>query len=360
MPTPDNLARRSSSSNATPPLPLSPDAILAPAAPASTPTRPASAAPAIIPAAPSTSTPAVTPAPPPAATPKPARRPDIAQHPAIWKDFNAQLTLATARRLVGFGPRTAGSAALDQARDEIVSRLGEAGWQVKVEVFSDQGPDGNPVDFRSLRARFLKVPKAQAGAKRFLMASHFDTERSNVVQTPGATDGGAGPAILLEIARVLSGYPEVAAQVELLFLDGNHPFRQVMANDGLFGSRFAVQMLQVQQRSGEIRAMIDLENLGGRNSRLYYAPNSDPDLVSAFQRAAGTLAIPLAVAGRPLLGDHVPFQQANIPAIALLDAESPYLHTADDTADRLDPESLAQTGQLVLNFLSGEIFSPGI
>ena len=82
--------------------------------------------------------------------------------------------------------------------------------------------------------------------------------------------------------------------------------------------------------------MIDIENLGGKDFRLFYAPTSDPELVASFQRAAGALGIPLAPASRPILGDQVPFQQANVPALALLDAESPYLHTADDNVDRLD------------------------
>lgn len=337
--TPDNQARVEPS-----PEVLSPDGVLATAP---TPTR--------RPAAPMPE-PSVAPRPSPAVSVPPSPVPVVRRAP-IWKDFNGQLAYADAGRFVGFGPRPSGSEALDQERAEIAARLDGAGWQVSTAAFTDQTPDGTPVDFRSLGARFKR---GQPARKRFLLVAHFDTERSQIMRTSGATDGAAGPAILLEIARVLAAYPQVASQVELLFLDGNHPFRQDTAEDGLFGSRFAAQMLQLHRRSGEIRAVIDLENLGGKDFRLYYPPNSDPDLAETFQRSAGMLSIPLAVANRPVLGDQVPFQHANIPAIALLDAESPYLHTADDNLNRVDPASLAKVGQLVLYVLSEEIFLSGL
>ena len=61
-------------------------------------------------------------------------------------------------------------------------------------------------------------------------------------------------------------------------------------------------------------------------------------------RSSGALARRLA--------NHVPFAQAGIPSISLLDAESPFLHTADDTPERLDADSLAKTGKLILYFVA--------
>jgi glutaminyl-peptide cyclotransferase len=338
--TPDNLGRVVEPS----PEALSPDGVLATApTPVRRPATPMSA-------------PSVAPTPSPTVS-VPATPVPVARRAPIWKEFNGQLAFADASKFVRFGPRPSGSEALDRERAEIAARLDGAGWQVSTAAFTDQAPDGTPVDFRSLGARFKR---GQPAKKRFLLGAHFDTERSKVMRTSGATDGASGPAILLEIARVLAAYPQVVSEVELLFLDGNHPFRQSTADDGLFGSRFAAQMLQLHQRSGEIRAVIDLENLGGKDFRLYYPPNSDPDLADTFQRSAGMLSIPLAAANRPVLGDQVPFQHANIPAIALLDTESPYLHTADDNLDRVDPASLAKVGQLVLYVLSEEIFPSGL
>ncbi len=279
------------------------------------------------------------------------------RRPELWKEFDGSLAFSTALKLAGFGPRPSGSDTLEQAREEISTELARAGWQILPQAFSDADPGGKPVAFRSLSARFTAV--APVG-KRYVLAAHLDTERSEVVRLPGATEAAAGPAVLLEIARVLVGDPQLASRVQLLFLDGHHPFRQPNAHDGLFGSRVAAPLLAAQADGRELRAVIDLENLGGKEFRLHYAPNSDPTLIEVLRRSAEALSIPVAPANRPILGDQVPFTQANLPALALLDAEAAYVHTADDTLDRLDPASLAKVGQLVLYFLSVETFPPNI
>jgi hypothetical protein len=48
----------------------------------------------------------------------------------------------------------------------------------------------------------------------------------------------------------------------------------------------------------------------------------------------------------------MPFLQAGIPSVALLDANSPVLNTADDTTERLNIDSLAKTGKTVLYFVA--------
>ncbi|HEY0790121.1 MAG TPA: M28 family peptidase [Chthoniobacterales bacterium] len=269
----------------------------------------------------------------------------------LWKNFDGQLAYAAALKFVALGPREAGSKALEEERGLISDLLDQCGWQVTPQTFQDQDPSGQVVAFTSLSARYLRGPPAR---RRVLVAAHLDTERSRVFRSVGATEGAAGPAVLLEMARVLTSDPMLAGQVELWFLDGHQPFRALNANDGLFGSRFAAQMIQIHQQTNEIRAMVCLGNFGGKDFRLHYAPNSDPQLEQAFRRAANGVSILLAPANRPLLNDHIPFQQANVPAIAILDAEAPYLHTADDSAEQLEADSLAKVGQLVLYFLSAE------
>ena len=121
----------------------------------------------------------------------------------------------------------------------------------------------------------------------------------------------------MELARTLALDPQLAGNVELLFLDGDAPFRELNLSDGLFGSRFYAQMLRINRHAGDIRAAILLENVGG--SSLNYLPNSDPALAAALKKAATMLSVKLEPANRSLLADHVPFAQAGIPSIALLD-----------------------------------------
>jgi hypothetical protein len=91
---------------------------------------------------------------------------------------------------------------------------------------------------------------------------------------------------------------------------------------------------------------------------LGYAPNSDAGLIEQFRAAAQSLNINLETGKRPLLLDHVPFQNTGTPAIALLDLDASYLNTADDDATRLNRDALGQAGELVLYFLSEQNISP--
>jgi glutaminyl-peptide cyclotransferase len=266
----------------------------------------------------------------------------------IWTDFDGAHALAEARALTDFGIRPSGTDANKQVRQHLIDRLAELGWQATEQRFTQQhAPDRKDIEFCNIIARFARFP---ASPKRILIGAHFDTPRMQEFRDVGASDGAANTAILIELARVLALDPRLAGHIELLFLDGDAPFQELDLNDGLFGSRFYTQMLRVSERAGDIDAAILLGNVGSAN--LNFAPNSDPKLASALKTAARALGVKLEPANRSLLADHVPFAQASIPSIALLDAESPFLNTADDTVERLDATSLAKIGNLILYFVA--------
>jgi hypothetical protein len=273
----------------------------------------------------------------------------------IWKDFDSERSLSTAQAILNFGNRIAGSTATDQVRSYLKSNLAGAGWEVTEQPFTEQAPGGQEIRFASLICRYQRVPLAKPF---YLVAAHFDSLNLGFAIDPGATDGAANTAVLLEIAHSLALDPRLAAHVELLFLDGHMPFHQITPNDGLFGSRFYTQMLQINRSSDTASAAVVLEHLGGSGSPLGYAMNSDAGLIQRFRSAAESLKINLESGKRPMLLDHVPFQNAGTPAIALMDLDESYLNTADDNADRLSRDALAQAGQLVLYFLSEQTISP--
>ena len=263
----------------------------------------------------------------------------------IWADFDGAQALAEARTLIDFGIRPSGTDANRQVRQHLIDRLAKLGWQTTEQRFTGHAPDGKDIEFCNIIARFARFP---ASPKRTLIGAHFDTPGMREFRDVGASDGAANTAILVELARVLAFDPQLAGHMELLFLDGNEPIQELNLNDGLFGSRFYIQMLRIDQHAGDIYAAILLGNVGSAN--LNFAPNCDLKLASALKTAAGVLGVKLEPANRSLLADHVPFAEAGIPSITFLDAESPFLNTADDTAERLDAGSLAKVGKLILYF----------
>jgi hypothetical protein len=271
---------------------------------------------------------------------------------AIWKEFNGERALDTAKTILRFGQRISGTEPLNQLRPYIIEELKRSGWQAEEQRFSEQTQAGHQVEFCSLVAHSGRLPVI---TPRLVVAAHIDSLDLGIANDPGASDGAANTAILIEIARTLAADPRLAAHIELLFLDGHMPFRQIGPNDGLFGSRFYTQTLRINQHTKDVHAAMSLENLGERNATLAYPPNSDSGLIAQFRSGAEALGLKLEPGTRPLLLDHVPFQEAGIPAIALLDADSPILNTADDTGEHLGAEALAKPGYLVLYILSKQI-----
>jgi hypothetical protein len=285
----------------------------------------------------------------PLASPTPPLPP---RRDSIWKDFNGERALDTAKAILRFGQRISGSEPLNQLRPYIVAELKRSGWQAEEQRFTELTPTGRQIEFCSLVAHSGRLPVI---TPRLIVAAHFDTLDLGIANDLGATDGAANTAILIEIARTLAIDPRLAAHIELLFLDGHMPFHQIGPHDGLFGSRFYTQTLRINQRLKDVRGVISLENLGEHSANLAYPPNSDSGLIEQFHNGAEALGIKLEAGTRPLLLDHVPFQEAGIPAIALFDANSPILNTADDTGDHLGAEAFAKAGYLVLHILSKQI-----
>jgi glutaminyl-peptide cyclotransferase len=265
----------------------------------------------------------------------------------IWNDFDGSKALAEANSLVAYGPRPSGSEANIQARSHLTERLKQLGWQTTEQRFTDHSPDDKQVEFCNLIARFSGSP---ASSKRILIGAHFDTMPTNEFNAIGASDGAANSAVLLELARVLASDPALAGQAELLFLDGDAPFRALNLSDGLFGSRFYVQTLRLHGQAEEFRAALLLRNTG--DGVLNFAPNGDNAVIDKLKTAAHVAGFNLEPANRLMLADQMPFLQAGIPSVALLEADSQILNTADDTSERLSADSLAKTGKMVLYFVA--------
>jgi aminopeptidase YwaD len=229
---------------------------------------------------------------------------------------------------------------------ELLTKLG---WQAIEEPFSDHSADGKQIDFCNISARYSIFPASQ---KRFVIGAHFDTLPTQLFRAVGGTDGTANTAVLIELSRVLALDPQLAGQVELLFLDGNAPFHQLNSNDGLFGSRFHIQMARISQHASDVQRVIILGNVGSQDFSLPL--NSDRTLVEELKIAAHALGFNLQPANRSFLTDHVPFEQAGIPATTLLEADALQMNSADDTVEHLKSDSLSKVGQLVLYYLANQ------
>jgi glutaminyl-peptide cyclotransferase len=56
--------------------------------------------------------------------------------------------------------------------------------------------------------------------------------------------------------------------------------------------------------------------------------------------------------GQAVMDDHLPLNNAGIPAIDIIDFDYPHWHTAKDTPDKCSAESLEEVGRVVTAWLA--------
>jgi glutaminyl-peptide cyclotransferase len=269
-----------------------------------------------------------------------------AASPNLWEQVSGEKALAHVQRLVHFGPRPAGSEALEKARMYLEQQLKASGWKVARQSFSDETPRGK-VTFVNLTATFGDKADPQ-----FLLCSHYDTKFYDTVRFVGANDGGSSTGLLLELARVLAANPALARRVELVFFDGEEAFVNFTETDGLYGSRYFARQLATEK--AKFRGGILFDMIGDRSLDVTLPPNSPPQLARGIFSAAEALNVRdhFTYFHGDILDDHTPLNAAGVPTIDLIDFDFPSWHTPEDTMDKLSAESLQVVGRVAIHYLS--------
>jgi glutaminyl-peptide cyclotransferase len=261
--------------------------------------------------------------------------------------FDANRAFADLEAQVEIGPRPAGSAANRENARLIAERLREAG----VEDVVIQRPWRNVVG---------TIPGTEADA--ILIAAHHDTK--DVPGLVGANDGASGVAVVLELARALPDRLE-GPDVNVSLFDaeearGERPFEE----DGTRGSRQYVRYARESERRRRpvqgtpplrrVESMILFDLVGDCDLQIPREANSDRDLYDYIALQAPGDDSPFGGSTGPILDDHIPFVEAGVRAVDLIDftygpGPSPgaWWHTTEDTLDKVCPESLDAVGEAV-------------
>lgn len=243
---------------------------------------------------------------------------------------------------------------LVRAERFIAGQLTQAGWEVTRQTYRVQG-----VECANLVAERKGASKP---AEIVVIGAHYDT----VPQTPGADDNASGVAVLLALARELSG-TKPGRTLRLVAFANEEP---IYFQTALMGS--LVYAKECQARGDNITAMLSLETMGyfrdEKKTQKYPFPLSlfypsrgnflavvgNRESRALVKRVAKTFraskALPCVSASLPgaLQGvgwsDHWAFWQAGYPAVMLTDTapfRNPHYHRAGDTPDTLDYPRLA-------------------
>jgi hypothetical protein len=247
------------------------------------------------------------------------------------------------RAVVGFGPRPPGSAAADETRRYIRAQMAAIGVQVTDQAFEAKTPVGL-VKMVNVRAT---IPGARA--ERIILAGHYDTKVFREFRFVGANDAGSSTAFLIEMARVLKARKNPWT-IELLFLDGEEAFIDwYLGDDHTYGSRHYVEEARRTADLGRIKAVILVDMIGDRDLVIKRETNSTTWLTDAIWASAKTLGLGTTfVSDRfAVEDDHMPFLQAGVPAVDIIDLDYPPWHTADDTLDKVSARSMELVGRVL-------------
>jgi len=257
-------------------------------------------------------------------------------------------------RQCAFGPRVPGTAAHDSCFAYIVGRLRAFAPVVEADTFSYDSPDlGREVKLMNVLARF--EPKSK---ERILFTAHWDSRpwadrdpnpalRNQPVL--GANDGASGVAVLIEIAHSLKKN-RPALGVDIALFDGED-----LGTDKNPSGFFRGSTRFVEWRGSDRPIFaINLDMVGKRNLTLYWEAHSREqasNIVDLVWNEAQDLGLRnyLPEVRHRVFDDHIPFLNAGIPAIDLIDFDFPEWHTTHDTPAVCSPASLEAVGRVLLS-----------
>jgi glutaminyl-peptide cyclotransferase len=254
----------------------------------------------------------------------PAPRPNVDR-------FDERAAFAFLKRQVALGPRPAGSAP---------SRRLAAILRASV-------PNGR---FQAVPGGFRNVVATVRGRdpSRFVVVgAHYDTK--DLPGFVGANDGASGTAVVRQLARTIKPRT-VRPTLVFIFFDAEESPRESVDfhRDGLQGSKVAAK------RYAKAEAMVLLDFVGDRNLSLPREANSTKPLwrrlrAAAIRVGAGRV-FPDRTSGA-VADDHIPFLQAGVPSIDLIDFDFPCWHRGCDNMSAVSIRSVDAVGETMIEFL---------
>jgi peptidase M28-like protein len=245
--------------------------------------------------------------------------------------FDAAAAFAFLERQVALGPRPAGSEASRRLAAILRATVPKGRYQAV------------PGELRNVVA----TVRGRDPGRVVVVGAHYDTK--DLPGFVGANDGASGTAVLRQLARTIKPRT-VHPTLVFVFFDGEESpsGSENFERDGLRGSKVAAKAF------AHAEAMILLDFVGDRNLSIPREAASDAQLwrrlrAAARRVGAGRVFPPRTQGG--ISDDHVPFLQAGVPAIDLIDFDFRCWHRPCDDLSAVSERSLDAVGETMIEFL---------
>lgn len=276
--------------------------------------------------------------------------------PAARSAFDGARAFADLTAQCDLGPRPPGSAAHEKCKAYILKQLTPNVDKADAQNFAFHD-SARRVTLHLTNIIGVINPAAK---KKILLYTHWDTRPTadqdlDHKDRPivGADDGASGTATLLELARVFHAQKPTVGVV-LLFVDGEDwgPGEDKM----YLGSLYFARHPGVYKPDYAIL----LDMIGQKDLHIHREQESQdvhPEINDKIWAAAAALGygaqFPDSLQGE-IIDDQIPFNDAGIPAVDLIDFDYADWHTLGDTADKCSPQSLKAVGDVMAKVVGDE------
>ncbi|MBN2078117.1 MAG: M20/M25/M40 family metallo-hydrolase [Spirochaetes bacterium] len=249
-------------------------------------------------------------------------------------EFSAERALIHVQTIAG-KPRPSGSDAHQRARDYILARLTEAGWETRLQRTPAVRAMLPGYHTASSVENILARLRGTGAGEAVLFMGHYDS----VPMGPGANDDGTAVAAMLESARALAKGPRPANDIILLFSDSEE--------GGLIGAH---AFAENHPWRNDARLIVNFEARGIRGPSTLFetGPGNGgvlPGYFAAAPFATGNSLSNAIYGFLPNDTDFTVFKEAGYPGLnfAYIGGMTHY-HTPLDSFENVEPRSLQHHG----------------
>jgi len=276
--------------------------------------------------------------------------------------FDGDRAYEWVKRQIAFGPRAPGTAGHDSCFAALVQALKQTTSAVETDTFEYHVPElDRPVRLMNVLARFKPAER-----QRVLLAAHWDTRLwadrdadSTRRNQPilGANDGGSGVAVLLTLAEQLRRRnPSIG--VDIALFDGEDLGTEKNPSGFFRGSK---RYLEWRATEPAPLFVVVVDMVGRKNAAFYWEGNSyerASNIVLLVWNKAKDLGIRQFRSGVKfsIADDHIPFLEADIPAIDVIEFDFPEWHTHRDDLSIIDSGTLEAVGRVLWDLVTNVDF----
>ncbi len=219
----------------------------------------------------------------------------------------------------------------------------------------------------------IAFPKKSKKDCILLIGSHYDTKLSHSFSFVGANDSASSSVLLLHLIEDIIGSKSLKNQkcdFAAIWFDGEEPqlkdwttseeLHPEKIQDNTYGSRYFVDSLtecrdektkhcySFNGKQKKIMGLILLDMIGDKNMKITEDVNSTPRLRQLLKRTLKQKnKLNLLGNKNSILDDHIPFLDAGIEAINIIDFENvSYWHTSHDSMDKISTQSIEIIGDI--------------